>query len=46
VKANKRIFIAKKLLTHPEFTSLLKAAKDDRERCILLLLAGAEREGE
>jgi integrase/recombinase XerD len=30
-----------KFLTHAEFTALLKAAKDDRERCILLLLAGA-----
>jgi integrase/recombinase XerD len=30
-----------KFLTPPEFNSLLKAAKDDRERCILLLLAGA-----
>ena len=30
-----------KFLTHAEFSSLLKAAKDDRERCILLLLAGA-----
>jgi integrase len=30
-----------KFLTHAEFGSLLKAAKDDRERCILLLLAGA-----
>jgi len=28
-------------LTHAEFNALLKAAKDDRERCILLLLAGA-----
>jgi integrase/recombinase XerD len=30
-----------KFLTHDEFNTLLKAAKDDRERCILLLLAGA-----
>lgn len=30
-----------KFLTHAEFKALLKAAKDDRERCILLLLAGA-----
>jgi integrase/recombinase XerD len=30
-----------KFLTHAEFTALLKAARDDRERCILLLLAGA-----
>ncbi len=30
-----------KFLTYPEFNALLKAAKDDRERCILLLLAGA-----
>ncbi len=30
-----------KFLTPTEFNSLLKAAKDDRERCILLLLAGA-----
>jgi integrase/recombinase XerD len=30
-----------KFLTHAEFNVLLKAAKDDRERCILLLLAGA-----
>jgi integrase len=30
-----------KFLTHAEFNSLLKAAQDDRERCILLLLAGA-----
>lgn len=30
-----------KFLTHAEFNALLKAAKDDRERCILLLLAGA-----
>jgi integrase/recombinase XerD len=30
-----------KFLTPTEFTALLKAAKDDRERCILLLLAGA-----
>jgi integrase len=30
-----------KFLTHKEFNALLKAAKDDRERCILLLLAGA-----
>ena len=30
-----------KFLTHSEFNALLKAAKDDRERCILLLLAGA-----
>ncbi|NTV27784.1 MAG: phage integrase family protein, partial [Methanothrix sp.] len=28
-------------LTHAEFNALLKAAKDERERCILLLLAGA-----
>jgi integrase/recombinase XerD len=28
-------------LTPAEFNALLKAAKDDRERCILLLLAGA-----
>ena len=30
-----------KFLTHAEFSALLKAAKDERERCILLLLAGA-----
>jgi integrase/recombinase XerD len=30
-----------KFLTHSEFNALLKATKDDRERCILLLLAGA-----
>jgi len=30
-----------KFLTPKEFNALLKAAKDDRERCILLLLAGA-----
>jgi integrase/recombinase XerD len=30
-----------RFLTHAEFTALLKAAKDDRERCVLLLLAGA-----
>jgi integrase len=30
-----------KFLTPAEFNTLLKAAKDDRERCILLLLAGA-----
>lgn len=30
-----------KVLTPKEFNALLKAAKDDRERCILLLLAGA-----
>jgi integrase/recombinase XerD len=30
-----------KFLTHAEFTSLLKAAQNDRQRCILLLLAGA-----
>jgi len=30
-----------KFLTPAEFKALLKAAKDDRERCILLLLAGA-----
>ncbi len=30
-----------KFLTPAEFNSLLKAAKEDRERCILLLLAGA-----
>lgn len=30
-----------KFLTPIEFNSLLKVAKDDRERCILLLLAGA-----
>jgi integrase len=30
-----------KFLTHAEFNALLKAAQDDRERCILLLLAGA-----
>lgn len=30
-----------KFLTPTEFKALLKAAKDDRERCILLLLAGA-----
>lgn len=30
-----------KFLTHAEFTLLLKAAKDDRERCLRLLLAGA-----
>jgi len=30
-----------KFLTPAEFKALLKAIKDDRERCILLLLAGA-----
>ncbi|MGA9098049.1 MAG: tyrosine-type recombinase/integrase [Methanotrichaceae archaeon] len=30
-----------KFLTLTEFSALLKAAKNDRERCILLLLAGA-----
>jgi len=30
-----------KFLTPKEFNALLKAGKDDRERCILLLLAGA-----
>jgi len=30
-----------RFLTHAEFNALLKATKDDRERCILLLLAGA-----
>lgn len=30
-----------KFLTLAEFNALLKAAKDDREKCILLLLAGA-----
>jgi integrase len=30
-----------KFLTHAEFNALLKAAKNDREQCILLLLAGA-----
>ena len=30
-----------KFLAPTEFNALLKAAKDDRERCILLLLAGA-----
>jgi integrase len=30
-----------KFLTLTEFNALRKAAKDDRERCILLLLAGA-----
>jgi integrase len=30
-----------KFLTHKEFSALLKAAKDDRGRCVLLLLAGA-----
>ena len=30
-----------KFLTPTEFNALLKVAKDDRERCILLLLAGA-----
>lgn len=30
-----------KFLTPTEFTALRKAAKDNRERCILLLLAGA-----
>ncbi len=29
-----------KLLTITEFNALLKAAKGDRERCILLLLTG------
>jgi integrase len=32
---------AEKFLKPDEFAKLLKAAKDDRERCILLLLAGA-----
>lgn len=31
---------AEKFLTPDEFARLLKAAKDDREKCILLLLAG------
>jgi integrase len=31
-----------KFLTPTEFNSLLKAAKDDRERCILLLLRVGE----
>jgi integrase len=30
-----------KFLTPTEFNTLLKAAKDDREQCILLLMAGA-----
>ena len=30
-----------KFFSHAEFNALLKAAKDDRERCIFLLLAGA-----
>ena len=30
-----------KFLTHSEFNVLLKTVKDDRERCILFLLAGA-----
>ena len=30
-----------KFLTPTEFNTFLKAAKDDREKCILLLLAGA-----
>lgn len=30
-----------KFLTPTEFNGLLNAAKDDREQCILLLLAGA-----
>lgn len=30
-----------KFFTHVEFNALLEAAKDDRERCIYLLLAGA-----
>ena len=30
-----------KFLSHAEFNALLRAARDDRERCILLLLAGA-----
>jgi integrase len=30
-----------KFLTPAEFNDLLKAANDDRERCILFLLAGA-----
>ena len=30
-----------KFLTSTEFNALMKAAKDDRDRCILLLLAGA-----
>ena len=32
---------AEKFLKPDEFARLLKAAKDDREWCILLLLAGA-----
>jgi len=32
---------SEKFLTLSEFNALLKAAKDHRERCILLLLAGA-----
>jgi integrase/recombinase XerD len=32
---------AEKFLTPDEFARLLKAAKDDREKCLLLLLAGA-----
>ena len=30
-----------KFLTLTEFNALLKAAKEDRERCFILLLAGA-----
>ena len=40
-----KVFLAhmdpEKFLTHAEFDTLLKAAKENRERCILLLLAGA-----
>ena len=32
---------SEKFLKPDEFARLLKAAKDDREKCILLLLAGA-----
>ena len=31
-----------KFLTHVEFTSLLQAAKDDREQCILLIMAAVD----
>jgi integrase/recombinase XerD len=36
-----RVMEPEKFLTPVEFNALLKAANDDRERCILLLLAGA-----
>lgn len=40
MRAARGVMEPEKFLTHAEFNALLKAAKDDRERCILLLLAG------